>query len=605
MPFSVPAASQGALGGIQYSDGKQVVTSSSAVCAILQSEAWLLESTALELNVLAAGNDTRREVELVGTLFENPSTIADDVPAFFDQGGLEQTLPRMLEIFHAFDFSWHDSIQPNDYRLNFFAELRFESCRKTDSTGCEVYDFGALLSLIGAARRELQNRGVLNTQAHQEEAKKETRAIVETLVIENHRREIQFARYHALRAWRSLLDITLTKAFDLLPAEGRHSLLLDLMSAILPPLAAQETDQAISELLSGAAVLLMTKMRDEGIRVVFVEAVDSVQFVSPERLHAVLRAILQAILQPGSSPVVRGNLYAVLLNYVQYSSKMASLSPALARTLATSSDDSMSMVNDDLISLDGVSTVGGTRSRTRRNVLESGNFAILQSAIDRLLPVICRDAAVGHEVWRTVAFTALDALVMVAEEGRATTKVLSILTKQGYLQSFVASLKDAEADLQEALKPDPGALKRSLTLSGRELIIVARFVESLNALYIYEAQMSFLIRLASTREGAEKLMNAELLSRLAECEYLGARPLNDSSSMGAFLILCTSLSICLFSSVPVLDFDGFLPPATERHHQLLLPALQLVVGTLVSFGADTTVATRQVSHFRLPFPSRT
>lgn len=460
LPFSVPAASQGALGAVQYSDRRQVVTSSSAVCAILQSEAWLLESTALELNVLAAGNDTRREVELVGALFENPTMATDeDVPAFFDQGGLEQALPRMLEIFHSFDFAWEDSIQPNDYRLNFFAELKFDSCLKIDTTGCEVYDFGALLSLLGAARRELQNRGVLNTQAQQEEAKKETRAIVETLVIENHRREIQFARFHALRAWRSLLDITLTKAFHLLPAEGRHSLLLDLMSSILPPLAAQETDQAISELLSGAAVLLMTKLRDEGILVVFLESADSVQSVSPERLHAVLRAILQAILQPGVSPVVRGNLYAVLLNYIQYSSKMASVSPALARTHpagSTNGDDSMSVAGDDLVSLDGASTVGGTRRSSRKNALESGNFAVLQSAIDRLLPVICRDAAVGHEVWRTVAFTALDALVMVAEQGRAVGKVLSIFTKQGYLQSFVASLKDAEADLQEALKPDPG-----------------------------------------------------------------------------------------------------------------------------------------------------
>lgn len=57
--------------------------------------------------------------------------------------------------------------------------------------------------------------------------------------------------------------------------------------------------------------------------------------------------------------------------------------------------------------------------------------------------------------------------------------------------------------------------------------------ESLNALYIYEAQMSFLIRLASSREGAEKLMDAELLSRLAECDYLGARPLDETSAMGA------------------------------------------------------------------------
>ncbi|BGP12970.1 hypothetical protein JCM10213_006609 [Rhodosporidiobolus nylandii] len=558
MPFSTPPASQGALGGVQYGDGKQVVTSSAAVRAVLESEAWLLDSAALELNVLAAGSDNRRAGELVAALFDNPNAVEDDVPAFLEQGGgLEQGLPRMLEIFHSIDFAWHDSIVPTETPIRLFAELRFDSCLKKDDTGCELYDFAALLALLNAARRELQNRGLLNSPAQQEEVKLETRAIVETLVVDNHRREIAFARYHALKAWRNLLDIVLAKAFHLLPAETRQSLLLDLMDAILPPLAAQEMDQAISELLSGAAVLLATKLRDEGVGILFIESGETVQSVPPERLHAVLRAVLQAILQPGVSPIVRGNLYAVLLNYLQYSSKLAALSPALSRTLI---DDSASVAasaaNDDLISLAGsaLSTADGSR-RSRRNALEQGNYAVLASALDRLLPVICRDAAVGHEVWRTVAFTVLDALTGVADDARATSKVLAILTKQGYLSNFVTALKDAEADLQAVLQPDP---------------------PSLNALYVYEAQMSFLIRLASTREGAEKLLGAELLTRLAECEYLGARPLADSSSM---------------------DFDGFLPPATERHHQLLLPALQLVVNTLVSFGSDTSVATRQATAF--------
>lgn len=447
MPFHVPAASAGALGEVVYADGAHVVTSSSALCAILQSEAWLLESTALELNVLASGKDKQRALALVTTLFGDASAAGERQDVF--SRGLEQALPRMLEVFYAFDFTWNDSIVTNESRLRHFADLRFESCLRTDATGCEIYDFTALFALINAARRELQNRGALNTVEQQEEAKLETRAIVENLVVENHRREIQFARYHALRAWRSVLDITLTKALHLLTANGRHSLLLDLMIAILPPIAAQETDQSISELLSGAAVLLMTKLRDEGARLAAAEP-DLAPADSPERLHNILTAILQAILQPGVSPVVRGNLYAVFLNYMQYSARLGPSSPASTRLLVEDGS-----VMGDAPTFDGGSTLGGGR-RSRRNDLESGNFGILQGTIDRLLPVVCRDAASGHEVWRTVAFTALDALVAAAEEGRAVSKVLSILSKQGYLQSFVASLKDAEADLQEALKPDPG-----------------------------------------------------------------------------------------------------------------------------------------------------
>jgi nuclear pore complex protein Nup205 len=469
LPFRVPVAFKGDLGEVNYNQGLKVITSSAALCGILESEAWILESTALELNVLASSDDKQRVLMLVGALFGTSDILEDDLPDF-ERERLEQSSPRILEIFYAFDFTWFDAITPNETRLRHFAEVRFDSCLRTDANGCDIYDFDVLLSLLGNARRELQGRGALNTLEQQAEAKLEMKAIYENLVIENHRRAIQFSRYHGLRAWRSVLDITLAKAFHLLPSEGRHQSLLDLMDAILPPIAAQQTDQPISELLSGAAVLIMTKLRDEGARASVLESSDSLQSISPERLQNILRAVIQAILQPGVSPVVRGNLYAVMLNYIQYSNRLASTSPALSRSLA---DDSLiSNVGDDLFSLDGGSTlVGGASRRSgRRNALESGNLAILQSAIDRLLPVICKDAAAGHEVWRTVAFTVLDAIVLIAEEGRAMSKLLSILTKQGYLQSFVGSLKDAEVDLLEALKPDPGESISTGHHARRELI---------------------------------------------------------------------------------------------------------------------------------------
>lgn len=64
-----------------------------------------------------------------------------------------------------------------------------------------------------------------------------------------------------------------------------------------------------------------------------------------------------------------------------------------------------------------------------------------------------------------------------------------------------------------------------------------------------------------------------------------------------FVILRAALTS--YSTISI-EFDGFVPPTTERHHQLLLPALQLVVGTLVSFGAETALANRQV---RSPAPA--
>lgn len=44
--------------------------------------------------------------------------------------------------------------------------------------------------------------------------------------------------------------------------------------------------------------------------------------------------------------------------------------------------------------------------------------------------------------------------------------------------------------------------------------------------------MSFLIRVASIREGAERLMEAQVIARLAQSAFISARPEVDAESMG-------------------------------------------------------------------------
>lgn len=56
----------------------------------------------------------------------------------------------------------------------------------------------------------------------------------------------------------------------------------------------------------------------------------------------------------------------------------------------------------------------------------------------------------------------------------------------------------------------------------------------MNPLYVYEAKMSLLIRMAQTRSGAERLLEAQIIPVLAQCDYLDARPEADQSFMGEF-----------------------------------------------------------------------
>ena len=56
--------------------------------------------------------------------------------------------------------------------------------------------------------------------------------------------------------------------------------------------------------------------------------------------------------------------------------------------------------------------------------------------------------------------------------------------------------------------------------------------DDLNPLYVYEAKMSLLVRMAQTRQGAERLLEARVLPILADCDYLDARPEADQAFLG-------------------------------------------------------------------------
>ncbi len=47
--------------------------------------------------------------------------------------------------------------------------------------------------------------------------------------------------------------------------------------------------------------------------------------------------------------------------------------------------------------------------------------------------------------------------------------------------------------------------------------------------------MSLLVRMAQTRTGAERLLDAQLLIILSQCDFLDARPETDQSFVGKFL----------------------------------------------------------------------
>lgn len=106
--------------------------------------------------------------------------------------------------------------------------------------------------------------------------------------------------------------------------------------------------------------------------------------------------------------------------------------------------------------------------------------------------------------------------------------------------------------------------------------------------------MSLFIRMAQTRQGAERLLEAQLIPTLAQCDYIDSMPESDQAFMGSYYLFCR----CVRNLTSFPDNDSFLPSAIARYHQLFMPALQVVDGILAILGSKHATATKHVSQLQ-------
>lgn len=542
IPTEVPTSVTGPAGQALYVGRDPIDTTSSALTSFLRYQSWTLELTALELHLISGTG--RAADELVQILFSSMTSPDDEA---------EQTPPLIIEILVALDVQWVDGLKVPEIHPNFFASVDFDTCLRLDANGCQLYDEDEVLLALNHVKRQLQKQGAISTEALQNDLSAERATILASIAVENHRREVLFTKHQCLTSWRRVLDIVLAKSFDLVPLERREGILFELLEKLLSRLLEANIAQATSELLCGAVLTLMTKLREEQVHAhLFLPENPSTSNLPVERLLGVLQQLLDCLIRPGGTEILHGNLCSVLVNYLQILSPIVNAATSFAgRVDAT----------------DAQSTTGSLATRLNlRDPLLAGTLSLLSSKAGRLLPVICRDAIEGSEVWQTVSFITLDALVAVSRDDKSH-QLANTLKKQGFLSHFVQSIKERDDDVQAVLKDDPGE-----SCFAEERLTT----ESLDALYVFEAKLALLIRLAQTRKGAEDLVDAGLLEVLAQCDFIGMRPSTLDNVMGSSFKL-----IMLTSAV-----DTFLPATIERYNQLLLPVLQLVAATLSSLDSS-------------------
>ncbi|CAA7262620.1 unnamed protein product [Cyclocybe aegerita] len=562
VPSATPETLQEPPIQVVYNDGSRVTTTVPSLSSFLRLRSYIFDLVALELHVLTSKNHFKAVSELLEILFGTDVDYEEEhnFSTFHELG---QSPMRIIDFLQSLLFDWADSLSVQAVEVKYLNQLNLQSCVRKDSSGCEVVDRTALLYLLATARRSLLAQGSIATQAQNDILTTEVSYILESCAVENHRRKVAYARVTGFEAWRRLLDLALTKCFDRLPHTRRENMLFDLLHVLPAAIRSSNIEESTAILLSETVLSSITKLREDRRHQVILQSMggDSESGSLPaERLYNILRNILEGILDNNHVELVRGNLYAALINFihlVRSSSSDAATTPeigpdpfTMSLSLSTFRDTTATRRSPSL----SASISGEKLSSTPGTALELGCLVVMKPVVERLVTTISRDAIDGTEVWKTVAFMLLDATVQLSSLEKQHV-VLSSLNRHGILSNFVRSIKDSDVRLQSVLKPDP---------------------DDLNSLYVYEAKMSLFIRMAQTRAGAERLLEARLLPILAQCDYLDARPEADQ----AFI-----------------DQDSFLPSAIQRYHQLFMPALQVVDGMLATLGSRHTTATHQALEF--------
>ena len=105
--------------------------------------------------------------------------------------------------------------------------------------------------------------------------------------------------------------------------------------------------------------------------------------------------------------------------------------------------------------------------------------------------------------------------------------------------------------------------------------------------------MALLTRVAQSSEGAKVLLQAGLLSRLAECAFLDQRPEHERTvGLASTSVYGREVEMASFES-------GFVPTVAERYRQLLVPALKVTLAILTALGPQHREASIKVHLQRL------
>ncbi|KAJ9507657.1 hypothetical protein QJQ45_019155, partial [Haematococcus lacustris] len=402
-----------------------------------------------------------------------------------------------------------------------------------------------------------------------------------------------FALQAAAEAWVQLAEVAFTRCYaqlapalpDADPLTKLYEVLtysLQASSQLLATQAAggQSSSPATSlpPLLVNAARILLSKLQEQAaVSVPLGMAADPLALVRvPTRCHELLRLLLELLARARRSQLVRVQLYAALLQYLQFcrGSKLGGCSPLVLSALMDSLDSGLGpaplgLGNGSASASHQAGLAPGSRGSTlvarmdaEQEAIEQGNAALINDqgaalAVQPLPPSAAAAAAADHQV-ELVARDALDASAAQLQQAVALHLLAALVTATCCCPpapptpqiSHAGMLGAPMAHAQQGAGPSPLAtalLQQNVPqvlfqglAALPDSVLVSPSQSSRRAVTVLQAQLSLLLVMAQSGSGpkarqlaAQSLYSLQPLQYLTGCQGLDLEPEDPSALMTA------------------------------------------------------------------------
>ncbi|ORX44389.1 hypothetical protein BCR36DRAFT_415146 [Piromyces finnis] len=511
---------------------KTYLSKASVFISQLIRQKWIMKTIALDLHTIKNQDSCKHYIQQLMKLLLQPIV------------NHENTISnRLLSILSSIDEVPKKPLPlkfKEDTNLFYLKKIDYDKFIQSNSQGVDVYDITSIYRMMEIYQMYLIKHNVITIQSQKDMYQMEMRQVLEYLFAVNHSREMIMAQYNYVKAWIEIVETVYLKCNKFMTYDQRSIVLYNIIIELLIRSTLEENQDFVL-LYVKTSVTLLTQLLNNvtEINSILMESNKEKQKTYPLTYHLIY-LLLKLFLKVRSKNSddnqnndvyvsIRGHLYTFLTKCMDYA--------ITSDIIFTGSKDDLEIVptareleewvdKNRIIKDDTkMDEVLKTFFKYFRVLMESATYDIFKSQI----------------IWRISAYTFLSKLCKFSRTIFNIDYVLKFLKENKIIHLIIKDFnnKTMIESIHDILQNDNPI--------------------SLNALYLYESKMSFLLSLSETIKGINLILNTGLLENFAKFSYLNLKPEYEQLNI---------------------DIGTFAPSLRERYHQLLYPILQLLVRIL-------------------------